>query len=114
MKHIFLSRLYDGFRRDVAGVVEELYASRFIACLNVEQEQALEVCRWKSMRMNIFRNVYGCCMLIENILEDDIISEHIDIMMSESPRVENWSIVKILAPALVHIIQTFYVERRAA
>ena len=114
MKHFFLKSLYSSFRRDVAGVVEELYASRYITCLTPEQDRAVDVCRFLCIRMDIFRNVYGCCRLIEDILNDDEIADHIDMMMSESPRVGNWPLVKILAPTLVHICQSLQIERVAS
>lgn len=114
MKHLFIKSLWGTFLSDLAGFVSELYVERQISGLTVEQQRACDVLYFMLPRIHNFNTAFGVCMLIDDVLDDDMIADNIDQMMQCSPRLQNWGFTKILAGVLVAWVTTFRAERRVA
>lgn len=114
MKTHFLNRLFNDFRRDVAGAITEIYVNRSIAGLTPEQEFDLSVLKDLATRIDRTGHLFLCCKFLQDILDDDVIADHISLMLEESPRVERWNLLKVLAPLCAEFIEDFMLEKKAA
>lgn len=106
MKTKFLSHLWKQYCQSVTAAIVDIYIHRHQLALSSNDELFLQVLQDFSLRKDLSRNVYLYASFIKDRMDDDDEWWVVDQLCSESPRIENWNLVKFLTPVLVDFRRT--------
>lgn len=106
MKIKFLSHLWSTYCQSVTAAIVDIYFHCDQLALTADDELFLKVLQDFTLRKDLSRNVYLCASFIKDRMDDDDEWWVVDQLCSESPRIENWTLVKFLTPVLVDVRRT--------
>lgn len=106
MKTKFLSHLWSTYCQSVTAAIVDIYIHRHQLALSSDDEMFLQVLQDFTLRKDLSRNVFLCASFIKDRMDDDDEWWVVDQLCSESPRIENWNLVKFITPVLVDFRHT--------
>ena len=106
MKSNIISNLWSAYCQSVTAAIVDIYIHRNQLALSSDDELFLQVLQDFTLSKDISRNVYLCASYIKDRMDDDDEWWVIDQLCSDSPRIENWTLVKFLTPVLVDVRRT--------
>ena len=106
MKSKFISHLWSTYCQSVTAAIVDIYIHRNQLALSSDDDMFLEVLQDFTLRKDLSRNVFLYASFIKDRMDDDDEWWVIDQLCSESPRIENWTLVKFLTPVLVDVRRT--------
>ena len=112
MKAKFINSLWEIFSRDIR--VWTTLCAQYENLLGLTDEQKFRLSVLKNLALADWdcRNVYQCSSFFEDIMEDDYIADHVDMMFAEDARIEHYNLMKLMVPMVNAFVALQNEEKR--
>lgn len=112
MKAKFINSLWEIFSKDIRVWITLCAQYENLLGLTDEQKFRLSVLKNLALADWDYRSVYQCSSFFEDIMEEDCIADHVDMIFAEDARIEHYNLMKLIVPVFNAFVALQNEEKR--